>query len=506
VKIGRIIILVSFLIFLMVAAWANAAPGGKFWAMDVGNYWVLDGSGSDGSTWTWRNEVVALDTTTVPGVTTHYVEGRDNGTFLSEKTWYSVSQTEMRRWRVEFYDDFSGWHTVIINGGFRELVNPIVSSWTDTGSGTWDGTPFNATVQSTLMSYANVIVPLGTYKAYQIQRVITLDIAGVVENRTFWFVPYIGVVKDVYDEEITDTEVLASMRIKKDIDDFDRDGQSDLAGITSANQIYYTADLQNWVNIPGVLAQRVAGDFNGDGYADLAGLTSAGQIYYTTDLQNWTNIPGVLAELLPVGDFDGDGQSDLAGITSGGQIYYTTDLQNWVNIPGVLAQWVVGDFNGDGHSDLAGLTSGGQIYYTTDLQNWTYIPGVLAQLVVGDFNGDGYSDLAGLTSGGQIYYTTDLQNWTHIPGVLAELLPVGDFNGDGLSDLAGITSGGQTYYTTDLQNWTHIPGTLDQWVVGDFNGDGHSDFAGLTSAGQIYYTTDLQNWTYIPGVLSELVE
>jgi len=288
--------------------------------------------------------------------------------------------------------------------------------------------------------------------------------------------------------------------------DFDGDGHSDLVGITSANQIYYTTDLQNWVNIPGVLAQRVVGDFNGDGYADLAGLTSAGHIYYTTNLQTWTNIPGMLAELLPVGDYNGDGQSDLAGITSAGQLYYTTNLQTWTYLPGVLAKWVVGDFNGDGHSDFAGLTSTGQIYYTTDLQNWPQIPGVLSQLVVGDFNGDGYSDLAGLTSAGQIFYTTDLQTWNYIPGVLAELLPVGDFNGDGHSDLAGLTSASQVYYTTDLQTWTHVPGVLAQWVVGDFNGDGYSDFAGLTSAGQIFYTTDLQNWTNIPGVLSELVE
>ena len=36
---------------------------------------------------------------------------------------------------------------------------------------------------------------------------------------------------------------------------------------------------QTWINIPGALAQLVAGDFNGDGKADLAGLAGNGQIF-----------------------------------------------------------------------------------------------------------------------------------------------------------------------------------------------------------------------------------
>jgi len=89
-----------------------------------------------------------------------------------------------------------------------------------------------------------------------------------------------------------------------------------------------------------VLAELLpVGDFNGDGHSDLAGLTSTGQVYYTTDLQTWTYVPGVLAQWV-VGDFNGDGHSDFAGLTSAGYIYYTTNLQTWTNIPGVLAELV----------------------------------------------------------------------------------------------------------------------------------------------------------------------
>jgi hypothetical protein len=102
---------------------------------------------------------------------------------------------------------------------------------------------------------------------------------------------------------------------------------------------------------------------------DLAGVTSWGQIFYTTDLANWQTCPGTLSRLT-CGDFDGDGVDGLAGVTSDGSIYSTNDLFNWYQIPGKLSQIIAADVNGDGKDDLAGLTSGGQIYYTTDLAIW----------------------------------------------------------------------------------------------------------------------------------------
>jgi hypothetical protein len=46
-----------------------------------------------------------------------------------------------------------------------------------------------------------------------------------------------------------------------------------------------------------MLSQLVVGDFNGNGASDLAGLTSNGLIFYATNLSAWTNIPGALSEL-----------------------------------------------------------------------------------------------------------------------------------------------------------------------------------------------------------------
>jgi len=305
--------MIYFVIFfagcLFVVNGAQAQPGVKFWAMDIGNYWVLNGSNPIGCggpppcTWTWRNDVVSIDTTTVPGQTTYYVEGRNVGQSVIDKNWYTFTSTEMRMWRVEFYDDVSGWHTVTIDGGFRTGLNTVGVSgfWEDVTTGTWDATDIDITVQNDVVSYEDVTVDLGTYRAYKIDRTITIpQLGGVVENLTFWFVPYIGVVKYEYNMglEGIDTEVLASMKIKKDIVDFDGDGRSDLAGLTSGGNIYYYTN--QWTQIPGVLDQLVVGDFSMwmDGKSDLAGLTSNGLIFYTTDRSTWTQIPGVLEELV----------------------------------------------------------------------------------------------------------------------------------------------------------------------------------------------------------------
>ncbi len=79
--------------------------------------------------------------------------------------------------------------------------------------------------------------------------------------------------------------------------DFNRDGISDLVGLTSTGLIYYTTNLSTWTQIPGALEQLVVGDFNNDGISDLAGLTSNGLIYYTTNRSTCTQIPGALWEL-----------------------------------------------------------------------------------------------------------------------------------------------------------------------------------------------------------------
>ena len=89
----------------------------------------------------------------------------------------------------------------------------------------------------------------------------------------------------------------ASLSLLLDDEGPNNGGDVRLAGLTASGQIYYTANLTTWTQIPGGLVQLQIGDLNGDGQGDLAGLAGNGSIWYTTNRNNWTNIPGQLNRL-----------------------------------------------------------------------------------------------------------------------------------------------------------------------------------------------------------------
>jgi hypothetical protein len=503
------------MISLLLGNSAHAAdPGQSFWSLNVGNFWTY--SGNSGA-FTYTEEVQSKGT--APCSATQYkVEGlKDGGAW--ETTCLETTQTELKLCRLEFYYAGQWIQLVPFNPGqcVRILLNPITGDWTDIISVTVSIGAFTRpgalllNSHITVVGQEDVVTPMGTFYAHKVHAVQSVFIPAtppfipsdmtVTKDEFGWFVPYIGIVKA---EEGGDSEVVTSLNVKREITDLDMDGRSDLVGLTSGGEIFYSTDHSTWAQVPGFLNSLVVGDFDGNGSSDLAGLTSGGSIFYSINLSNWTRIPGVLNSAV-AGDFNGDGSSDLAGLASDGTIWFTTNLSTFTQIPGFLDSLVVGDFNSDGNADLAGLASDGTIWFTTNLSTFTQIPGSLDSLVVGDFNGDGNADLAGLTSGGSVFYTLDGISWSQIPGVLNSLV-TGDLNGDGTADLAGLTSGGSIFYTTNAITWTQIPGALASLVAGDFNSNGSSDLAGLTAGGGIFYTVDGSSWTQIPGVLSELAQ
>ena len=117
----------------------------------------------------------------------------------------------------------------------------------------------------------------------------------------------------------------------------------------------------------------------------LAGLTTAGQIYYTANFINWNLIPGALSQLV-ISNFDSDGKAnDLAGVAGDGTVWYTTNRSTWAQIPGRLSRLVAGDFDSDGTADdLAGVAGDGTVWYTTNRSTWAQIPGRLLNQLAGD--------------------------------------------------------------------------------------------------------------------------
>ena len=220
---------IGFVVCLIFTATGKAQTAEDFWAMKAGNSWNYSGSNNFGDTWTWRTDVVREDpTVTLPDFTTYYLEGFDNGVTLGEKNWYAINAMEIRQMRLDIFgfDDILGtlrWFPVVVLSGLRMGFNPIIvgASWTDNDvPATFDGTQITVTAQNSVLGQAPVTDGSGrTYTAYQVRRVLTVpQLGGVVEDKTKWFVPYLGVVKQeevIVDTpgEIIETEVLTSANI-----------------------------------------------------------------------------------------------------------------------------------------------------------------------------------------------------------------------------------------------------------------------------------------------------
>lgn len=244
--------------------------------------------------------------------------------------------------------------------------------------------------------------------------------------------------------------------------DLDRDGKSDLLGVNTIGQLYYTTNIKDWIYITDTIKHIACGDIDGNGKSDLVGIDIKGKLKYSYNLGKiWHDLDGELKKVI-MADINGDGKDDIIGINKKSMLLYSTDLgKNWRLISGGFLSLRGGDINGDGKDELIGLSKDGEIFYTVDLLKWTKISGNLVEAGLGDLNGDGKSDIVGIDKNNGIFYTTDLgRNWQIIPGSLIHIVVV-DLNGDGITDIAGIDKNHNIYYTIDLgSNWKSIDRTL----------------------------------------------
>jgi hypothetical protein len=328
---------------------------------------------------------------------------------------------------------------------------------------------------------------------------VTLDAAGSAGNDVDQFVVY-----SVGDGTFTSGSMgtnfnpyAANTNTKTVTGDFNRTGKAGLAAVAGSSSSWNTVpelspnlgstgyfltttntDFNAWV-APGQML--VAGDFDGDGYTDLATISSGGYIAWIRNLNSyftpgaWSstgyNYNGIgqfaYAPFVLTGDFNGDGRSDIVALGSGpwsvplaisngdgtwNFLNYYSVFNYYASQPG--AHVVVGDFDGDGLDDLLATGPASQNYvvlafsngdgtftttsWSSNFNAYASQPGV--RVYAGDYDGDGRADLTAQGGAG----------WQTIPIAFAR------------------GSGSTSYFSTPSNQFSWITGWFTGWV-----GDGH---------------------------------
>jgi len=487
-----IYLVIFFTCCFVLVTGAKAQPVVKFWAMDVGNYWTYGGTSDPyGGSWTWRNDVAARDTTTCP-VTTYRWEGKENSGPVWEKSWFEISATNLKLWRFEIYDDVGlRWIKVILDSGYTTAKNPLIvlDTWTEyptgtvmVGANTYNNQSMTSTV--TVKSYANLTVPLGTYKAYKVEVVLSVPGLGLTRTQNLWMVPYLGLLRiDSVETNETEIETLTSMKIKKWISDYVGSGNTDVSAFHLPSDQFFVDSTGNLGQYGWSDSMPLAWDYNGDGITDVS--------VYHIPTNQWfaKGFPGNNMgqfgwggeESIPVpGDYDGDGVMERA--------FYHSPTNRWF-VEGqapVDFGWggadcipIAADYDGDGTTDM-------MLYHIPSNQWFVYGIGNLGQFgwngsecipVPGDWDGDGKTEIGIYHWPSNQWFWRNQDGTTHFLGQygwggMASFPIPGDYNGDGIMERA--------FYRPSENRW-FIEGEADfVW------GWGGTEFMPITSQMAIY--------------------
>ncbi len=252
-----------------------------------------------------------------------------------------------------------------------------------------------------------------------------------------------------------------------DWDDYDADGDSDLATYDPATGNWNVNAIATDVNYGGGANDiPCPGDYDGDGIADLAyfdasaGTWYAAQIDLTPIINGETH--GAAGDIPAPGDYDGDHTADLATYRPSDGIWRIKDITaiSFLQVDGAIP--VPGDYDGDGTTDTALAVPSGSMFkweITGSANRFWGIPGDIPMPM--DYDGNGITDIAVYRPSNRTWYVRGLVNkfW----GAVGDSPAVADVNADGAADLVQYRSstGWWWYYGASGAGYVDYPATGD---------------------------------------------
>jgi hypothetical protein len=250
----------------------------------------------------------------------------------------------------------------------------------------------------------------------------------------------------------------------KVVNDFDRDGASDLAlfrpsaGLWNVKSVDRSVQLYGSYEYGGGDDTALTGDFDNDGYADIALFRpSVGEWNIKSPHRNVQIVAqygyGGGDDTPLTGDFDGDGYTDIALFRPSTREWNIKSVHRNVQIVAQYAYGgngdipLAGDFDNDGTDDIALFRPSDRSWHVKSVSRNVQLYGgdkygAAGDVpMTGDFDNDGYADIAVFTPSTGHWNVKSLHRGVQIVaqylyGGGSDIPVTGDYDGDGYTDIA----------------------------------------------------------------------